>query len=500
MDFCVPMVLLSAGRNGAMKRWWTMMVAAVLAMAAWAQADPLGRSFWQEELREDLAIVRQTVEQSHPDPYRYRTRTELDQLFDRVDKSLSARMTTEEFIQAVLPVFRAIGDAGTWLAPSVPLQDAYDHSVPMIPMDVAVMGGRLYLDEELKGFRSLPGGCEILAINGRPASEILNALRGAQVPEGRDTTLLDRRIESDFPQLYRRHIESADRFVVAYRTVEGLEGEREVFALTKDEMRRTFRPKGIDLEPWRLEEIPGARGAWLTLSTFEMADLDKRRINAERYLNSVLGELRRSGANTLVIDVRGAHGNDLAMAERIFGLIANSPFRVVKSMSIRSGRVPDSYRYAKPEPEFFAAVGGMYAAEVDGRRELLPSDTRLMWLKPMAKAFEGKVYVVCDGATTGAAAAFVALAKRSGRARIVGEEVGSNAVSFCGGRTLEITLPNTGSVLHVPLVRYVLEGVPKGPPDRGELPDNEVPRRVADLIYGKDTVREALTHLIVELQ
>ncbi|HMN04094.1 MAG TPA: S41 family peptidase [Flavobacteriales bacterium] len=476
------------------------MAGVMLAVAGMAQGDPLGKVTWREGLQEDLGIIRQTLEQAHPDPYRYRTRTEVDQLFDGLSYSLDGSMTAEEFIRMVLPALQVVGDAGTSLAPPAALQRAYDNSVPMIPIHVSVIADRLYLDEEPKGFRSLPTGCEILAINGRPAERIVERLRNSQVREGNDTTLLDRRIERNFPEMYRRFVEAGDRFEVDYRMGDGNPQRKEVFAMTKEEMRRTYRPKGIELQPWRLEEFPGTRSAWLTLGTFEQAELERWRVNPERFLGNVADALRRSEATTLVIDVRGAQGSDMAMAARVFSLIAKKPFRMVGSMSIRSGRVPDSYRYAKPEPEFFAAVGGLYAAEVNGRRELLAEDARLKYQDPLPKAFTGKVYVVCDGGTTGAAAAFVMAAKRTGRARTVGEETGSNASSFCGGRTLEVTLPNSGCILTVPLTRFVPEGVPAGPVDRGEMPSYQVPRLPQDLIYGKDTVREALMLLIAEMQ
>ncbi|MBK7288410.1 MAG: hypothetical protein IPI95_15735 [Flavobacteriales bacterium] len=201
-----------------------------------------------------------------------------------------------------------------------------------------------------------------------------------------------------------------------------------------------------------------------------------------------------------MVDVRGAGGNDLGLAEQVFAMIAQAPYRVVKSISIRSGRVPDSYRYAAPAPDFFASVGAMYLPELKGRRELKPDDPRLMLVQPVSNAFQGKVYVVCDGLTTGAGAAFVMLANRSGRARTVGEETGSNASSFCSGEVLEVTLPRSGCILHVPLKRYVPEGTPDGPMDRGEMPKYKVPQRPEDLPQGTDSVREALVHLITEMQ
>lgn len=477
-----------------------MTGAVLIALGVAAQDDPLTKVYSPEELHEDLAVVKQTVEQAHPDLYRYTTKVELDLLLAAIERSITVPITAEAFMATVRPALRLIGDAGTVLLPPKPVQQVYDHTEPMLPITVAVIGDRLYLNEELKGFRSLPTACELLAINGRTAPQVLAFLRNAQVPEGADTSLLDRRIERNFPELYRRHVERAEKFNIRFRTADGTEGERELFALTKDEMRQSYRPKGFDLQPWRLEEFPAIGTAWLTMNTLEPGDLEAARIVPEKFLSSVLDALNKGKASTLVIDVRGANGHDLGLAEQVFSIIGQEPFRVVSSMSIRSGRMPDSYRYATPYPEFFASVGGMYMAEAEGRRVLKPDDPRLQLVQHHAKAFQGKVYVVADGLTTGAAAAFTMMAKRTGRARVVGEELGANAASFCGGRILEITLPNSGCVLHLPLVRYVPEGQHEGPADRGELPHYRVPQRAGDLARGKDTVREALLHLITEMQ
>ncbi len=485
-----------------MSKWRVilMWVAYLAMLGASAQENALTKVNRPEDLLEDLAVIRQTVEQAHPDPYRYRSKAELDKLFDDIATSLVVPITSEEFIQATLPVFRAIGDAGTMLSPPTALQQIYDHSEPLIPVTVAVIGDRLYLDEELKGFRSLPTACELLSINGRPAAQVLARLRNGQVPEGSDTTLLDRRIERNFPEMYRRYVERAEKFVINFRTAEGFTDERELFALTKDEMRRSYRPKGYDMLPWRLEEFPATSSAWLTMATLDASELERQRITPERFLTNVLDALNKANTSTLVIDMRGANGQDLGLAEQVFSLIGLEPYRVVKSVSIRSGRVPDSYRFATPSPDFFASVGGMYMPEAKGRRELKQDDPRLQQILPLSKAFQGKVYVVSDGLTRGAAAAFVMMAKRTGRARIVGEEVGSNAFSFCGGNVMEVTLPRSGCVLHVPLNCYEPEGIPDGPADRGEMPNYRVPQRTADLAQGKDTVREALLNLIEEMQ
>lgn len=483
-----------------MRYVWTAMLAGCTLWSARAQDNPLAPTLYPEDLREDLGVIQLTLEQAHPDPYRYRTKAEIDELFSSLSDSFSGPIASEEFIAATLPIFKAVGDANTMLAPPFGLQQSYEHTEPLLPISVAVIGGRLYLNEELKGFRSLPSGCEILQVNDRTAARILAQLRSSLVADGADTTLLDRRIERNFPELYRRFVEKTTRFHIRYRGSDGTTAEKDVFALTKDEMRQSYSPKGYDLAPWRFEELPELHTGWLTLGTMDLAELERRRIDPDRFLNNVREVLRKSGAGTLVVDVRGAGGEDPALAEKVFAIMAQAPYRAVKSMSIRSGRVPDSYQYARPAPEFFASVGNMYLPELNGRRDLKAEDPRLAIIAPNPKAFQGKVYVIGDGSTTGAGAAFVMLADRQGRARTVGEELGSNAASFCGGRILSVTLPRSGCILQVPLTRYVPDGTPGGPLNRGEMPASPVPQLPRDLTKGKDTVRGALLNLIAEMQ
>jgi hypothetical protein len=198
---------------------------------------------------------------------------------------------------------------------------------------------------------------------------------------------------------------------------------------------------------------------------------------------------------TLVIDVRGAAGADLGMAELAFSMIAKEPYRVVKEITMRQ---PEGY--AEGRVPMYASVGERSLPESDRATSVPADDPRLALTKPYEKAFAGKVYVVCDGLTRDAGAALVMLARRSGRARIVGEEVGSNSMSFCGGREVVITTPRSKLRLHVPSTRFVPEGQGDGPADHGELPHHTVEQQPWGLAKGRDTVRSALMEMIRELQ
>ena len=65
---------------------------------------------------------------------------------------------------------------------------------------------------------------------------------------------------------------------------------------------------------------------------------------------------------------------------------------------------------------------------------------------------------------------------------------------------LQITLPRTGCILRLPLVRFVPDGDPGTDPARGGSPDHVVTQLPNGLANGTDVVRNALVQLIGELQ
>lgn len=474
------------------------MAAMAISAAVFGQPSLTHRTYPPEDLRFDLMIVRSSLERAHPDPYRYLTSTEMDLLFEGIASKLTLPLTAEEFGRRLLPIFRAIGDGNTYLSPSLEDMEIYEHTEPLLPLLVAVIDDRLFVVEELKGFSSFPTGSELLEVNGRSAKKILGIIRSSLVPEGSDTTRLDRRIEQDLPLLYRRFVERAESFNVTYRTPEGKVDQKVVFALTRDQMRVSNSRSGLRRIPWSLEMVPALSTCWLTLGTMDRTTLDRSRVDTKRFIEDTRSLLRKSTAKTLVIDLRNTKGDDMTLADQVFSLIAQEPYQAFSAMSIRSGNVADSNKYSAPGPEFYVSLGAGYGPEVNGRRDLKADDPRLQPKQPRSNAFTGKVYVICNGLTVDAAATLVMMAKRSGRAHILGEETGTNATSFCAGAPLKIELPRTDLILRIPLTRYEPYGTSSGAPERGEMPYVQIGQEASDLASGSDTVRDRLLELIGE--
>jgi len=460
------------------------------------QAGPFrSQTISPEQAQADLEVLRSLVAEVHPDPYRYLAEPELMAEFDRVKDSLERPLAVVHFRRLIMPLFRAVGDANFHPAATTAGPEAM-----RLPVKFALLENGLFIEDESKGFRSLPKGGKVLSINGLPPDSAVARIRDFVVPEGANTTRQNALIASDFSELFDLYVDQRTDFQVVCKAQDGTIHDVHVNGMTANEVARSKRPQGITLMPWTSSLYADISTQWLKLRTLDADTLDMSGSNTERFLNAALKGSRRNSIRTLVIDLRGAGGRDLGMAEELFGLIAQEPYRVVQDMTVRCSKPPRNYALATPIPEFFEGLNEHYVSDGNGGMHLRRDDPRLALLQPLSHSFNGHVYVVCDGLTRDAAAAFVMLAKRSRRARIVGEEVGSNASSFTGGRELHVTLPNSEIAVQVPLTRYVPDGTPSGPLDRGEAPHHWVQPDPSVIARGGDTIKERLLELIRELR
>jgi len=164
---------------------------------------------------------------------------------------------------------------------------------------------------------------------------------------------------------------------------------------------------------------------------------------------SALAELRGSGAESLVIDVRGNPGGLVLMVRGIGGYLVGDPDKSLGTMTTQAGTLELT---ANPPPP--------------------------------AQVFHGKVAVLVDELSASTAEVFAAGLQAIGRARVFGQPSAGRALP-----STFISLPN-GDILQVATGRLAdpsgrtIEGV-------GVAPDVVVPLDRATLATGRDPVIEA---------
>ncbi|MCB0782037.1 MAG: hypothetical protein KDC03_21330, partial [Flavobacteriales bacterium] len=156
-----------------MKQVSRLLVPILLCLMVPVRAQDGERALiYPEHLREDLEVFRQALHAAHPDPYRYVTRAALDRTIDSLSRSITVPLAHERFAAAIQPLLHRLGDPNTVLEDPGVDRDWYRQQVLLLPLEVRVCEEVLVLEDELKGFGSIPPGNSILAIDGLPVGEV----------------------------------------------------------------------------------------------------------------------------------------------------------------------------------------------------------------------------------------------------------------------------------------------------------------------------------------
>ena len=141
------------------------------------------------KLVEDFRILRGALEQGHSGIYRYTSKADLTPLFDKTEKMLRSPMTPVDFYRLVAPVVAAIKCGHTDVAmPFDDIRGGPKSDKPLLPLQVRVLGGKIYMFRDLSSDKGTLAGQEIRTINDMAAATILEKMVKATSGDGDVTT------------------------------------------------------------------------------------------------------------------------------------------------------------------------------------------------------------------------------------------------------------------------------------------------------------------------
>ncbi len=162
----------------------------VPASSAEASLPPsvIGETIEPDKLVVDFRLARQALEEGHSGIYRYTTKEELDGLFDIAEKSLNRPMNAVEFYRILAPVVAAIKCGHTGVGLPDEMQKAYGTKALLLPLQIRVLAGRIYILRDLSEGATTIAGREIRSINGVPAAKIVETMLATTPGDGDSQT------------------------------------------------------------------------------------------------------------------------------------------------------------------------------------------------------------------------------------------------------------------------------------------------------------------------
>lgn len=465
--------------------------AAVALLPAYAATTPEILS--PSTMRSDIALLRRAYEALHPGLYRYTSPAQSAARFDALAAACARPLTLPAFycqLSLFLATIRCGHSYANFYNQKRAVQQALFDTPDRLPLSFLWLGRRMIVTADPFSTGIAPGS-EVLAIDGRPAAEILAGLmtvaRGDGGNDAKRRRLMS--VQGDdgyesfdvfYPLLFGRR----ERYRVLLADSAGRRRTAMLEAVSLERRRKT-RPRAIDTSGdkpvWTVERHSGT--ALLTMPTWAFY---KTKWDWAGWLNSQIDQLVADRVPRLIVDLRGnEEGNDCGnvLAAR---LLQRPTSLDTAQRLVRYRQVPTALKPALDTWDRSFDDWGDAAQRVDARfLALTGADHGWEQIAPNGPRYEGEVVVLISSQNSSATFGFAQLVRRERLGRLVGETTGGNRRGINGGSFYFLRLPETGLEADLPLIgTFPLTAQP----DAGIVPDHLIVPKVADLAAGRDPV------------
>lgn len=406
-----------------------------------------------DQLKEDFTFFRDALQKEHAGLYRYKSKIELDKLFDSCFATLNHPITQLEFGKSIMFLISSIEDGHT--ATNVPrlLMNYCDENEKMFPVYVFFINKKAYV--LCSRIKELPAETEILSIDNKPISEIKKDLLQYLPSDGKIETKKNQTLNNGaFSFIYNWIFGNKDSFSVRYKTQQGeIKTTNINAAFVKDFECENGNElsNGKDLEL----ALPEENTALLTIKTFDNNRLTGKQ-NFRDFLDTTFKEIYSKRINNLIIDLRGNAGGADEYGALLYAYLANKPFKYFSTIESAAGKIQ------------------------------LKENPLLGIQQPQNNSFNGKVLFLIDGLCFSTTADFCSIAKSNNRGKFIGEETGGGYYGNTSGQITTAELPNSKIIIKIPKFKYVNDVKKAKYEDRGVIPDYIILPTIHEVILHKD--------------
>ena len=448
-------------------------IAATLALVAPLQSDgPVPRTLEPASMEEDLLLLLDTLITQHGGLYRYCTEGELDEAFGELLFDASETMSVLDFHRAVAAFLGKIGCGHTRAIFPGPDRTAVLDRSGALPFEVHLSGDRAWVVRTLGKKVGLEPGDEILSIDGLSIATVRERATGRLTSDGFNETLKERVLERRFGEL----------FVLLAADLDGLRADHEVVVAGMDEA--VLVP---GLSAYEYDAALGARNPGPRIELHDLGDRTARLIvrafgdPAEGTfpdgLAAAFEEVRATGVESLILDLRGNGGGDDLYGALLVSYFSPEPFGYFDRIEVTADYVGPGDVVDRDGSRFVTAHPGLRVQE------------------PSSPGFGGALFVLIDGWTFSTAADVATVLHHNGLGTFLGEESGGGYDGNTSGSSEMLVLPNSLLRVNVPHWMYTTANVGHGHPGRGVPVDHAVRASIEDVLAGRDAVLERALEL-----
>jgi len=407
-----------------------------------AQEKQIRKKIPVDELKLDLQHLINKLREYHPRLYSHTSEDTFKGKVSRTFTSLDADMSLEEFYLEIAPLVASVKCSHTGIRLPADYQSFISESGNFLPLDLFIRGKKAfslsyYGTEEV----GLVPGIEILSINQRPVSQIIEDLLTMIPAEGNCQTTKYHEINRDF-HTYFYLVDHSDSFDIEFISSSSPQNTVVEACKYKDLKREVVTGSML---PVHFQLDAGPEVSILKVSSFGIRDM-------EAYLtllDTTFQRLEKESIPNLVLDLRDNSGGHPIFAAQLFSYLTDQKFTYFQ-------RNPD---VADFEPLYNS-------------------------MQPNQNHYDGNLYVLVNGACLSTTGHLISLLKYHTHALFIGEEPGSSFL--CNDFSTQFILPKTGIEVNIPRTTFVT--AVSGFDEKLPFPlDYKVDISVQDVLNNKDS-------------
>lgn len=475
-----------------MRKFYLLLFIVLLQYPLYSQVQE-EQFLGKEEIEEDLQVCWTALTVMHPSLDRYTSTNQLKTQLDKFLVGQEPRLSSIAFYNLLSPIISEIRCGHTKIYLPESLYSSIVNEKKLFPLNLLFEGSEAFVKEDLSTEGNLPKGTQVLSINNMPIKQFINTSSKKVSADGFITTSQKHKLQKDliisivstfgFPDTFR--VELKDHTFV------------ELEALNISELRANknkITGGVIANKPLRLELIPEKRTALLSIETFERQLISQSDQEFEKFIDNAFKLIKKEKSKNLILDLRDNGGGSAQLGRILFSYLYDDSFVYQKPIGIAFD-VDKQFSFDNliQNKGDISSFKSRIKQNKDGSIYLYSPNSKSM--KSNKNSFEGKLYVLINGASFSATANLAANIKEKEIGTFVGEETGGAYEGYTAGERCNLLLPNSKLRLEIPLER-TLNLVNDSKDGRGVQPDIPIPFSLHDFIEGKDSDLDKLMGIL----
>jgi hypothetical protein len=423
----------------------SVLILSLLLLLSFTENENETRQLNADEMREDVAVLRKSLEKYHPGLYWYTSKAQFQRSWDSLKNCLHSAMSDRQFLKLLLPVIAQVKCAHTLFYPSENILATGKR----FPFDLKFINGRGFIMTDSVNQFNIPKGSELLKVNGRSLRDIVDDLLPGLEAQGGNLGWKYAILENDFHNYYYYLVDSSDTFEIEY--IDQVTGNSVSVTVdgSQENVRRKHWKNWYPIEtgpPLKIKYLTNPDIVIITVRSFSKGRYKQYQQNFDKLIDQYFVELKNSKIQNLILDLRGNEGGN--NPEKLYGYIANENDK-----------------------------------NIDAANSSISQSNNV---------FRGKVIVLANQRSISAQEVFVGIFINNKRGLVIGQPTPGSFNGLTGGKKRRVVLPNSRFQIQIPMYasHWSLNHATNYHEGGGFPPDFAIEENIEAFLSGRDLAME----------